>query len=84
MNDQIKLSTGRILYANCGILGISPDLKPSEGYDGEILAGDAGYPGDVMRECSNTVPLTHEERRELASIAIDRWARYADLERSEE
>jgi len=35
-NNEYKLSTGKTFYANNGIIGISPDLCISEGYDGGI------------------------------------------------
>jgi len=38
--DDIKrtfiLTSGKIIDANCGIIGIAPNLQISEGYDGRI------------------------------------------------
>ncbi len=58
--DLIKLSTGREIYANNYILGISPELRLFEGYDGGI----------------SDWKLSVAERIELANLAIGRWNRY--------
>lgn len=60
--DEYILSTGRKFYANNGIVGISPDLRIYEGYD--------GGPDD-----KNWSP---EERRELADFMIGLWQRYKE------
>jgi len=55
-------STSREFYANNLIVGISDDLKISEGYDGCIE--------------SDEYPLIKEERIELADYMIERWTKY--------
>jgi len=32
--DDVIFSNGKVKYANCGIIGISPDGNVTEGYDG--------------------------------------------------
>ena len=58
--DDIIFSTGKRLYANCGIIGIDPDLDVYEGYDGDF--------GDDK--------LTEEEKLELAEYMITVWKSY--------
>ena len=65
----VKLSTGREIRANHGIIGISltEDDEPlAEGYDGHFYTNDPYAMGDEP-------PWTHAERRELADRMIDRW-----------
>lgn len=66
LNDsrhQYTLSTGRMLQANEGILGLDPDRKLTEGYDAYI------HPWDY----DDSEPLTAEERAEIADAMIARW-----------
>ena len=66
--DDLTLSTGKIIEANCGFIGLSPDLTLAQGYDGGInysLSGDDG--------CDD---LTHAEAAELAEIMISRWTQF--------
>lgn len=63
--DHIKLRSGTVVYANCGVLGIFPDLRIAEGFDGRIPSD----PDDP--DCS----LAPEDVAELCAIAIDRWQR---------
>ena len=58
--DDYELSTGKILQANNSIIGISPELNVSEGYDG----GGADY------------DLTKEEKIEVADYMISQWRKY--------
>jgi len=62
--DAVVFSTGKKVYVNNGIIGLSePDedgWSVSEGYDGGI----------------NTNKLTHEERWELADYMINLWKRF--------
>jgi len=60
--DTVVFSTGRRVYANCGIIGLNPDLKVSEGYDGLFNDGDG---------------LIAEERKELAAYMIEQWKKFA-------
>lgn len=63
--DTIILSTGRTMYANCGIIGIDPELNVSQGYDGQLF-----------RFGENS--LTPEERREISDYMIDLWTRFGE------
>lgn len=63
-DDTLTFSTGKKLYAHCGIvgldLGLDDELTITYGYDGVI-------PADK---------LTVGEKRELAVFMIDMWQRY--------
>lgn len=65
VGGEYLLSNGERLQANCGILGLSPDLGLYEGYDGVPRYGD---------------PFTAEERREIADMMIARWKEWAEKE----
>ena len=65
--DNLIFSTGKKLYANHGIIGISPKLVISEGYDGGI----------------EEETLTLGERQELLSYMLDRWIRWEALKGGE-
>jgi hypothetical protein len=56
-DEYFIFSTGTRLYANNGIIGISPSLELSEGYDGEI----------------DTSKLLPEDIHELAIYMIQKW-----------
>lgn len=61
--------TGRKIYPNCFIIGISPDLEIHQGYDGII-------------ELANEEPedkFTPAERKELADYMISLWQEYAQI-----
>lgn len=61
--DEVELSSGRRVSANCGIIGIDPDGFTFEGYDSGLLDAD----------------FTAEERRDLALGMIARWADYGNV-----
>ena len=61
-HDDFILSTGKVISANCSILGISPELDLHEGYDGTI----------------NEEDLTPQEKLEVAEYAISLWQEYKD------
>lgn len=65
-DDTLILSSGRSVYANCGIVGISPDGVVTEGYDGGL---DPSGEGD----------FTEDERREIAAYMISRWREWGNL-----
>jgi len=71
-----RLSTGREIDANGGILGIGhrdPSVC-SEGWDGSV---DASYPRDEwMDEDGMPAPFTDEERAEVAAYMIGLWATF--------
>ena len=65
-HDQFILSNGKRVFANCYILGIGKDsegISISGGYDQGIDSDD----------------LTLEEKRELATYAIDLWKVWAEM-----
>lgn len=61
-NTIVFESTGREVYANHAIVGISPNGQIFDGYDGYL---------------EGTSKLTQEERKELASHMIERWKEFA-------
>jgi hypothetical protein len=66
--NYVTFSSGKVLSANQGIIGIDPDLDVSEGYDGGFDIAD------TYRET-----LTKPERRELADYMIALWQRYREV-----
>jgi hypothetical protein len=68
-DDELTLTSGRVLYVDRHILGIGPDLGVYYGSDG-IIQTASEYASD------GGTPLTDEERLELAQIAIARWMRF--------
>ena len=74
-NDTYKLSSGRIMHAEDGVLGLGPSadiLYP--GYDGrrhESSDGDSHDDDQQMQE------LTADERLEVAAEMIWRWFRWS-------
>jgi hypothetical protein len=55
-------STGRISYANRGIIGLSPKLAVTGGYDDGLIASD----------------LTDAEAVEMANYMIALWQRFKE------
>lgn len=67
----IKLSSGREIRANLGILGL-------DGLDSDNLYD--GYDGMVWQEGSDWEdPFTEAERREIAELMVARWKRWGRL-----
>ena len=67
--DTIILSTGKEIYVNCGIIGLSEKLDTmSGGYDDTI---------DVFNE------LTKEEYIEICDYMIKLWKEYKDIKTNE-
>lgn len=73
--DAYELSTGRIVDANSGAIGIDNELNVSEGYDGgiypspdELTDGPAGLDPEQV--------WTQAEREELADYMIGLWTRW--------
>jgi hypothetical protein len=70
-----ELSTGKRFYANSGILGLGPDDgpddNPAQGYDGHVHVYTENY--------QHMVPLTADEKREIAEEMIARWKRWGEL-----
>jgi hypothetical protein len=71
--EEYTFSSGRVGRANCGIIGIGPDLSLADGYDG-------GFDMTPSRDSwhDDAQPLTPEERRELADYMIARWTACAN------
>lgn len=63
--DGFRLSTGKRISANCGILGLGFD------YDGELTMFQ-GYDGGIGES------LTAGERVEVADYMIALWSRFKD------
>jgi len=76
--SQCILSSGKILYVNGGILGMSEDLELSQGYDGLVENEPLGK---VFFEDSEAAPLTADERAEIADYMIDLWQKWRGCER---
>jgi hypothetical protein len=74
--DKLIFSSGKIGYANCGVVGLSePDKEDgwqiSEGYDGGI-----DHEGSWLGDGISDNALTKEECIELADYMIALWARF--------
>lgn len=65
-NDIFKLSTGKEIYANCGILGICEY--------GKKISISGGYDQGINEEYEN---FTKEERQEIARYVINLWEEWA-------
>ena len=65
----MKLSTGKVLEANRGIIGLNSDMEVHGGYD-EILY--------IRGEMYNEVELTVLEQIELADYMIGLWTKYKE------
>jgi hypothetical protein len=69
--DAVRFRTGRVEYANCGIIGIAPDGSVSGGYDDGFGAKDA---------FADMPCLSKKERVELAEYMICQWQKFAAKE----
>jgi hypothetical protein len=67
--DRVIFSSGREKYANNGIIGLSPDMEVTEGYDGGFHQPHE----DWMDDNSS---LTREEQIELADYMIEAWSKF--------
>lgn len=74
-NDVI-FSSGRVKYANFGIIGISQGLEITEGYDGGFHCARDEFESDEDYECREG--LTRDEQIELADFMIETWQRFKD------
>ena len=68
-DDYLIFSTGKRVYANCGIVGMGPHLSVHEGSDGGICNAD----GALSDWHQGVAVLTPAERIELADHMIERW-----------
>jgi hypothetical protein len=69
-SDVIFESTGIKQYANCGIIGLSPDLGVTGGYDDSSISRVWEGKKEEERE------LNKREREELADYMISLWQKY--------
>lgn len=75
--DKVIFSTGKTRGANCGIIGLSPRMDVSGGYDGGFYNGpdDEEWRDEDER-------LTKEELVELAEYMIEQWQKFRSLQES--
>jgi len=66
--DELRLSTGRVVEAHCGIVGLGPDLDVTHGYDGNIAGPDDGDWSEKAMAPADAVAL--------ADLMLARWAAY--------
>lgn len=73
INDSYKLSTGKIIHPNNGIIGLSEvdGFKVYEGYDGSWSTEDTAYDQE-------DVDLTNTELKEIALYMSNLWKNMAD------
>ena len=70
--NKVLFSSGRTRYANQGIIGLSPRLTVSEGYDG-------GFRTEIDEwDDPDENDLTKEDRIELADYMIAQWQKFRD------
>jgi len=67
--NEYTLSTGRTFYANCGIIGLSPEGDITEGYDGFVDRHPQAFP-------AADPAFTPEEKAEIADFMIQQWEAY--------
>lgn len=68
--DTYKLSTGRTFYANNHVIGIDPDGRVSEGYDGDVNFDKYDSENDTYVN-----DWTLAEKLELARFMVNLWIR---------
>jgi hypothetical protein len=71
-SDGVTFSSGRTMYANQGILGLSPDLELYEGYDGGVWVFDENGNWALGPE----EPPTRVDLVELADMMMVRWQQF--------
>ena len=69
--DGFRFSSGREMYAHAHVIGISPALELSYGYDG-------GIDWPIEEWMSQEDALSVSDMRELADMMIERWASFRD------
>lgn len=74
MSEKLKLSTGKILDANDGVvgLGVAPEFTIGLGADDKLYGFEESY-FEGYPEPDNDWYLTRKERLELCDIMIARW-----------
>ena len=68
----IEFSSGRVLRVNAGIVGLSPELEPHDGYDSQINWPVPDWDDYTPQE----ERLTADDMRELADMMIERWMKF--------
>lgn len=71
--DKVIFTTGKIRYANGGIIGIDPKMEVTQGYNGEFY--DINYLRDEEE-------LTKAELIELADYMVSQWQKFRTLHES--
>jgi hypothetical protein len=73
----MKLSTGKIIKANAGTIGLDDDLNVFEGYDGRLRcqSDELAY-GEEPDDFPDA--LTGAEAVELADAMIARWTAFRE------
>lgn len=70
--DEIVFSSGRRCYVHAQVVGISPDLELSYGYDG-------GIPWPIKEwRVTDAETLTAADVRELADYMIAQWQKFRE------
>ena len=67
---KVILPSGRSIYANDGIVGLSPEMEVSQGYDGLV----AWPPIDDDEQDA----LTADDMRAIADLMIVQWTRFRE------
>lgn len=67
--EDFYFSTGRVICANKGIIGLNPNLETYEGYDAPLFLYG--------------IQLDQQERIELADYMISLWTKYKEQDDSE-
>ena len=81
--DEYALSTGKRMYAHCGVIGLSRshrdnNFEVSEGYDGGISWPLPGWWSDEDKNEFGKHYLTNDEMREVAEYMIAEWTALRD------
>lgn len=73
----MALSTGKDLYANREIVGLTPDFELTEGYDGPINKYEE-YRDFIDEDVqpADSYVVTRQEQVEVADIMILRWQEF--------
>ncbi len=72
--DTVTFSSGHKMYANCGIVGLAPDLKLYEGYDGSIIVWYSD--GTPYEWDTGEGSFSKTDFIELADMMIERWNQF--------
>lgn len=73
IGDKVIFSTGTEKYANNGIIGISPLMGITQGYDGGFYQPDDGWTDEHLYD------LTKAEQVELAEYMVSLWTKFKEV-----